>query len=195
METLKTYNAKELLLTFSQSDRVKSDLEFALNKPERWDQAFVVRKWYEISPSMEFRGYVCKGKLNALSQYNYVCCYPLVVKHAEAIKMAILNFFNETIHRLLSSKFTDYIIDFVMVGEKETEGGKGFSFSRILVIELNPFLSSTDALLFSWKDDLERFQNGPFEFRVQPTPIPGITSKVSSEWRQLLQEEGLLLLK
>jgi len=191
-ELLKTHNAKELIHTFCQSERVNSDLEIAMTKTERWDQYFVVRKWHTIHPSMEFRGFVCNGNLNALSQYNHLCHYPHVVKFQKEIAAAIVSFFNAHIKSILLKQFAQYVIDFAIVGDKD-ENGK-FSFSRIFVIELNPFLFSTDGALFSWGRERPLLENGPFEMRVLEAEITAVKTKLSHDWRDVLEQENKKLI-
>ena len=146
-----------------------------------------MRKWYPIKPSMEFRGYFANGNLNALSQYNYVCLYPEVTNYKAQIVAEILKFFEEKMKPILAKKFTEYIIDFAVVGDRVLNGK--FSFDRLMIIELNPFLTSTDSLLFSWKEERGLLEHGPFEFRVREKEVPNVATKVSPEWRAILEEE------
>jgi hypothetical protein len=185
---LQTHNAKELVDTFVLSERVYEDLNIALGKSERWDQYFVVRKWYTIHPSMEFRGFVCNGALNALSQYNHLCYYPNVTKNEKGIGAAIVEYFNVNIKDRLAKKFPQYVVDFAIVGDRE-ENGK-FVFDRIFVIELNPFLFSTDGALFSWGRERNLLEHGPFEFRVLDKEITAVKTKLSHDWRDVLEQEN-----
>lgn len=53
---------------FSISERISQDMKLALAHPERFKEHFVIRKWVDLDPSLEFRGFVKNNKLNALSQ-------------------------------------------------------------------------------------------------------------------------------
>lgn len=137
---------------------------------------------------MEFRGFYANGNLNALSQYNHLCHYPQVVKFRNELGSLIFDFFNSQIKHLLAPKFDQYVIDFAIVGDRE-ENGK-FAFDRIFVIELNPFLFSTDGALFSWGRERPLLEHGPFEFRVLEKPITAVKTKLSHDWRDVLEQEN-----
>ena len=69
-----------------------------------------------------------------------------------------------------------YIVDFAVCGD---------NLERILIIELNPFIESTDAALFSWKEERDKLENGPFEFRIRNEKPKGQIA-ISYEYRVLL---------
>jgi len=56
IEVLKVRNASEVLASFCCSERVYQDMLLALQHPQRFEQHFIVRKWVDIDPDMEFRG-------------------------------------------------------------------------------------------------------------------------------------------
>lgn len=96
----------------------------------------------------------------------------------DSIAERICSFFKTTIQPKLKDTFDSYIIDFALVGDE---------YKEIVVIELNPFLSSTDGCLFSWKRERKLIEQGPFEFRIL-TKIPhGGKSLLSTDWRVLLE--------
>lgn len=131
---------------------------------------------------MEFRGFVTNGKLNALSQYNHLAFFPKLLELKQTIQEKILDFFNKNISDRLKDKFPQYIIDFALVGS---------DLSTIYIIELNPFLPSTDGALFSWQKERHLLENGPFEFRVRENKASGAKSLLSVAWRDVLQEENV----
>ena len=147
----------------------------------------MVRKWYTIHPSMEFRGFVCNGALNALSQYNHLCYYPVVTKYQKEMAAAIVDFFNTHIKARLT-KFPQYVIDFALVGERVDN--ERFVFERIFVIELNPFLFSTDGALYSWGRERALLEHGPFEMRALDKAITGVKTRISHDWRDVLEQEN-----
>ena len=53
------------------------------------------------------------------------------------------------------------------------------------MIELNPFMASTDAALFSWETEMERLKNGPFEFRIR-TEAPKEKLEIAHKYKVLL---------
>lgn len=183
LEVMKVRTAEEAVELLLRSERVAEDMSLALDahskNPGTWFQNLIARQWRDIDIDMEFRGFVHKGKLNALSQYNYICFFPRLVDMKDKICQVIRTFFDTKIQEKLSTTFDSYIIDFALLGDYPYE---------IMVIELNPFLCSTDGCLFSWKKEREIIENGPFEFRIN-TKIPhGGKTMISSDWRRLMEE-------
>lgn len=76
---MKVSSAQQILSMFIHSERIEHDLGSALKYgKEKFDQNVVLRKWIPIDIDMEFRGFVCNGKLTALSQYNHFILYVLL---------------------------------------------------------------------------------------------------------------------
>ncbi|KAL6050059.1 Cell division cycle protein 123 [Balamuthia mandrillaris] len=82
----------EALKLFITSERSYEDLVLALEFPEKWDMKVIIRKWVDIHPSMEFRGFVYNKNLTALSQYFYVAFFPQLLKHKDSICAKIQGF-------------------------------------------------------------------------------------------------------
>lgn len=53
---------------------------------------------------------------------------------------------------------------------------------KITLIELSPFLPCTGPALFKWGIDRQRFEQGPFEFRLQTTLHPHIDELLEVNW-------------
>jgi hypothetical protein len=163
-----------------------------------------VRQWVAIDVSMEFRGFVNNGRLNALSQYNHLCYFPELRRHRDRIGASISRFFNESISPCLSGHFESYVIDFAMTGFDESRPG----VERLWVIELNPFMETTDGCLFSWQHERHLLEGGaeggsegsapsaddgpsmPPHFRVCGAPRNGAKALVANDWRALLEGTG-----
>jgi hypothetical protein len=194
LELLKIHAARECLDLFLRSERIAQDMLLALQHKERWNENFIVRRWVDIDVSMEFRGFVHNNTLNALSQYNHLCFWPHLVQNREPIAAQICTFFeNQMAPRL--EKIGSYIIDFALVPKRGVaDEGKENNPSvyqpdmDVLVIELNPFLETTDGCLFSWQREREVLDRGPFEFRVCPAERKGARALVSHDWRGLMDE-------
>lgn len=170
LELLKARTAADALELFMHSERIYQDMLLATDRPDRWEESFVVREWVDIDVGMEFRGFVKGGRLTALSQYNHLAYFPGLVARKAEIGAMIDRFFTDDILPKLSPKFTDYVIDFALTepaagaalakdggggGGREGQGGAA---PKLWVIELNPFLETTDGCLFSWgreRDTLE----------------------------------------
>jgi len=187
-ESLKSHTAKDVMKTFILSERVYQDLELAAMRPDRWQQYFVVRKWYKIDPSMEFRGFVANGHLNALSQYNYLALYPHLHQFKAQLEKNILAYFNTKLLPALATKFSEYVIDFCVLSDP-AKAPSEWDLTALKIIELNPYENATDAALFSWNQEKEKLDHGPFELRLVDKPLEGITHKISHEWRDLLAQE------
>ena len=180
LEMLKAYSASDALSLFLCSERIYQDMLLALERPERWNESFAVRRWVDIDVGMEFRGFVKGGNLTALSQYNHLCFFPELVERQVEIEGKVRSFFDESIQERLAPMFQDYVIDFAL-----TEGGS------IYVIELNPFMESTCGCLFSWqKESNILFGAAEFEFRIVTAVRNGAKALVANDWRQLLEQGG-----
>jgi hypothetical protein len=66
-----------------------------------------------IRPDLEFRCFVSKKKISAISQYDPVGYFPHVVKHQEAIKDNIFTFYNDVIKYLAFKNFNVFEIRFL----------------------------------------------------------------------------------
>jgi hypothetical protein len=81
---------------------------------------------------------------------------------------------------LSAQKRLSYVIDFALTGE---------NLSQIWVIELNPFLPTTDGALFSWERERSLLENGPYEFRYRKAPAHGARALISIDWREVIDSE------
>lgn len=206
LELMKAYRADDALALFLRSERIYQDMLLALERPERWDENFAVRRWIDIDVSMEFRGFVKGGRLCALSQYNHLCFFPELPPMKAALEAQIRRFYEENIRLRLESSFQDYVIDFAV-----TECGE--QDFTVWVIELNPFLETTDGCLFSWRHERHILEGSPkneceavganagvmtigastpepFEFRLVQSVIHGAKALVANDWRQLLESDS-----
>jgi hypothetical protein len=207
LELMKAFRADDALTLFLRSERIYQDMLLALERPERWDENFAVRQWVDIDVSMEFRGFVKGGRLCALSQYNHLCFFPELLPMKVALEAQIRRFYEENIRSRLASSFEDYVIDFAVTGDGEHD-------FTIWVIELNPFMETTDGCLFSWRHERHILEGSlqhegesagalggggsldtggapePFEFRLVQSVVHGAKALVANDWRQLLESDG-----
>ena len=212
LELMKAFGADDALALFLRSERIYQDMLLALERPERWDENFAVRQWVDIDVSMEFRGFVKGGRLCALSQYNHLCFFPELPRMKSALEAQIRKFYVEHIQSRLGSAFQDYVIDFAVTGSSGGLPQQGEQDFKIWVIELNPFMETTDGCLFSWSHERhilegsasseggggsevggsadDRLDPEPFEFRLVQSVIRGAKALVASDWRQLLESDS-----
>ncbi|KAJ5078860.1 cell division cycle protein [Anaeramoeba ignava] len=177
-QLLQVSNAKDMLLEWCTSDRIYEDLVLALEHPEKFNENFVIREWIDIDVDMEFRGFVSNGNLVALSQYNHVCVFPRVIQYKDKIQKLILDTFQKIKPKLIH--YSHYIVDFAITGK---------DLDTVWIIELNPWIFSTDGCLFSWTLDKSILENGPFEFRIREKEDEDLPKKISLEWREKLLYE------
>jgi D123 len=194
-DMLRMTTAQEVLDAFMRSSRISDDMRLALDRKDRFRENFVVRKWHNIAIDMEYRAFVYKGKMTAMSQYNHVLYSPRVVSKGHQIMRDCFQFWEANLRDSLAAneKLESYVVDFAVCGEEfgdrqaPQEGPM-----KIWVIELNPFWSTTDGALFSWTTEREILENGSPEdgamvTRVQEdSRLSGIKAVVAVDWRELL---------
>lgn len=89
---------------FLSSERINSDLELALEYPDKWSQHFVVRfvdlvfddllrhrQFVSIPIEFEFRGFVVNNQLRAMCQYYHWLFFPTLVENKAKLNEIILN--------------------------------------------------------------------------------------------------------
>ena len=122
----KVTNGDEAMKLFCNSDRIKRHLQ---HRDSLARISVVVRRWADIEPEMEFRGYVSGGKLVALSHYFKFLFTPAIVLNASKIMQSIVVFQESKIHIPLDK----YVCDFYC-------NVKSF---KVTCIELNPWAPNT----------------------------------------------------
>ncbi len=176
-QAFKMHTAKDVIASFIASERIYQDMLLALRHQDRFRENFVIRKWYEIDSDMEFRGFCYKGKLTALSQYHHFTFFPRLIERKQQIEERIRDYFERHVAHRLTNRMESYIIDFALCGE---------DLEQIWIIELNPFLETTDGCMFSWQKERAVLENGPFEFRVNERPVRGSRSMIGKFWQCVL---------
>ena len=184
---LKVDQAQTAFEFFTKSERISEDISLALTQRDAFQMNIVLRQWVDIDIDMEFRGFVCNGRLNALSQYNHIVTFDRLRMDSEYqsdIQQRILAFWDEEIKlRLAKVDIQRCIVDFALTGRNR---------DRLFVIELNPFQTSTDSALFSWKTDRFILENGPFEFCIRQDEDESLCSRLGVEWRDFVDKIQIL---
>jgi hypothetical protein len=168
-QALKVLNGKEAMFLLTNSQRIYHDLTSLLlesDKDHPFKLVLAVRKWIQIYPGFEFRGFVYQNKLNALTQYFETICVPELVKTKEFVQGRITTLFSK-IGPLLK-KLDNYVIDFCMLKD-----------GKIMLIELNHFSPTTGTALFSKEDYNGLFRSGPLEFRIHEKDDEKVGEKMS----------------
>ncbi|KAF8943791.1 hypothetical protein BGZ47_005051 [Haplosporangium gracile] len=150
--TLKCQHVSDIFLLLKSSDFIAHDLAHAYEdcsdavaegaegvreRPEVVE--LVLRKWFDLAPSMEFRCFVRENKLVAISQRD-MTYYDFLKGIQEELEDKIVDFFEDKINGHFPD--SDYTFDVYITRNKD----------RIYLIDFNPFAQKTDSLLFDWKE-------------------------------------------
>ena len=117
---LRVKSAGEVLDMFLRSQRIYQDLYLAvINQPEKYNENFVIRKFFEIDIDMEFRGFVFENELVALSQYNYLICSKRLVDGKETYGQMVKHYFDGSVKpKLMAVEFPkNLVVDFAICDE------------------------------------------------------------------------------
>ena len=168
--SLKIHTAEEAMNFLLTSERAYTDMIDWINYGE--PEQIVLREWQsELSYDYEFRVFINKNKITAISQYDHYAVYSHLQQEKEKIEKSIRNFW-EKIHPFVGEE--SYVIDFGYFPETDT----------CIMIEISPFLPCTGPALFHWKNDKELLENGPLEFRINTRERPDIDELIQSNWVQ-----------
>ena len=173
-ELFRVQSGDEILKLFERSHRVVSDLQKATDAGK--GSVIVLRQFTLCLPEDEFRCFVHQGKLTGISQYCYSLLFPTVVKNKAHIEELIRELFQS-----FPFPFESFVCDVVIVGNERAE-----------IIEINPWIADTGALLFSWKDERDRAVLGgklPFEFRIREEMHDNPYSTIPYEFREFFERE------
>jgi len=154
--TLRCTNAGEIFLLLKASEFVAHDLTSPYEgcpdapappaagapalPPPPSEVHLVLRRWQEISTAMEFRCFVNRDELVAVSQRDYTTFYPSMAAIKSEVEGDILSFFQSKIKGNFAGG-PDYTFDVY----RKSKG-------NVLLIDFNPFSPVTDALLFTWAE-------------------------------------------
>ncbi|KAI5061603.1 hypothetical protein GOP47_0024108 [Adiantum capillus-veneris] len=144
---LKCTNFGEICLLLKASDSLVHDLSHAFDSCDdkmshRPQQFFLaLRKWYDMRPEMEFRGFVKRGLLVGVSQREVTGFYPALLESRETLDASIFQFFVDCLSECF--ELDDYTFDCYV-----TRTGK------VKLVDFNPWGAFTLPLLFTW-DELE----------------------------------------
>lgn len=151
--SLQCHMPADVHLLLKSSDFVLHDLiqpfkdceDHAINSdPVKYD--LVLRKWIEINPANEFRCFVRNKILIGISQRDdSIYCAHIEIEKEDIVR-DIMSFFNEQI----GPKFPldNYVMDVVRQRK-----------DKIVLVDINPYGITTDALLFDWNENLLQTSN------------------------------------
>jgi hypothetical protein len=144
---MRCYSTSDLFLLLKSSDYLNHDMYHAFDDtidynekaPPKFGVELILRKWVDINPSLEFRCFVRDRQLIAISQrdLNY---YSFLDDLRDELMEKIGIFFDD----VLMSKFDSNSFVFDVYLPKP--------FTKVYLIDINPFQRSTESLLFSWNE-------------------------------------------
>jgi len=162
--TLKCESVKEVLLLLKSSDFISHDLCNSFdhccdrNQHSSRPDVFhlVLRRWRSIDESSEFRCFVRRGQLRAVSQRLTHIFFPHLLDpaFAEIALQSINQFLNDSVQGRFP--LDSFACDIVL--------GK-LPRLKVTLVDFSPWAPSTDPLLFEW-DELETSLGLSAEFRV-----------------------------
>ncbi|CAG8601569.1 5524_t:CDS:2 [Rhizophagus irregularis] len=133
--TLKCNSPSDIFLLLKSSDFIAHDLDHAFDdcyydnqsdsrrhRPNEFE--LVLRKWYDVAPSMEFRCFVKEEEL------------------VEELETKIIQFFETHVQNKFFNR--DYVFDVYVTRNRE----------RVWLIDFNPFGPMTDGLMYTWEEIL-----------------------------------------
>lgn len=145
--SLRCTNFGEISLLLKASDTLVHDLCHAFDSCDdkvshRPDHFFLaLRKWYDLRPEMEFRGFVRHGLLVGICQREITGFYPALLESVETLELAIFRFFMDSLCEAF--ELEDYTFDCYV-----TRAGS------VKLVDFNPWGAFTLPLLFTW-DELD----------------------------------------
>lgn len=154
--------ANDIYLLLKSSDFITHDLEHAFDDTdpdtdtditqESIKYVLVLRKWFKVNPSCEFRCFVREKRLVGICQRDlnhFAFLFPMV----DSLRATILDYFDSTLKNTFPDG--DFVFD-VYLPEP---------YDKVRLMDINPWAPRTDPILFSWLELLT--------LRV-PMPLLGI---------------------
>jgi len=146
--SLAVSSGKEAVELFLRSKRICEDISFAeLNAGESFDLRIEVREWCpEIFPEREFRLFVWKKKLVAISQYYSDVFVPELSKRREDVSQKIQSFYQTEIQPKLPKDVQNLTVDVALSED----------FSKVFLIEVGNPPPVAGTALFDWESDFDQ---------------------------------------
>ena len=213
--SMRVSTVEEGLAMHYQSRRIMWDFKYYLQNPTKEPLSLVVREWLNIPLAFEFRAFVYKGEMTAISQYFSQLYFPHLSALKDSLQRQMLSFWRriapafeyiraqpDPAHVAIdgADPICKYVIDFALVISPEGEemlknapissvSDQAFDGGRWIVLEVNPFNISTGSCLFDWASESDSnvlLGRSPFEFRVQPHPVvEKLIPQLHPSWRSI----------
>lgn len=178
-----------------EADRTYDDLAAHAAGKIEVDFNLVVREFRHFPVELEFRGFIHKRKLTALTQYNEFCFFPQLPEMKASIVQRIHDEFSRMLPKIPLDSF---VVDFVLATDGRSEGDSNrddkdrhlelpLSEYSVWIIELNPLAEFAGTGLFDWlKDKPVLLGRKEFEFRCQEKlPDPNLVlANMTPSWKE-----------
>lgn len=192
---LKCTSPSDVYILLKSSDFVSHDLsidtvfegcQYDPSNPPSYQLELVLRKWYPIDRSREFRCFVREGRLIGISQRD-TNFYDFMnePKTQNKIVETLQRFWKEEIKSKWHGQ-QDYIFDVLMTRD----------LSRGHILDFNPYAPRTDPLLFTYEELLSVCAQGLStpELRIIDSPLhPVATRNAPAHQHNMLPIEALAL--
>ncbi|PKA49277.1 hypothetical protein AXF42_Ash014179 [Apostasia shenzhenica] len=185
--SLRCTSFAEIALLLHSSDRAVHDLCYAIDScSDRSSAPFsfslALRKFYPgLRPEMEFRCFVRRHQLLAISQREITAYYPSLLDRRDELRQLIEDFFAEAVDPTF--KLEDYTFDVHVTGDW-----------RIKILDFNPWGAFTLPLLFSWEElEKKSFGEEEVEFRLVESQCgvrPGLKTAVPFDYLDAAEGSG-----
>lgn len=139
--------ANDIYLLLKSSDFITHDLEHAFDDTdpnidsgitkEDIKYVLVLRKWFKVNPSCEFRCFVRQRRVIGICQRDlnhFAFLFPMV----DSLRDTILDYFDSTLKDTFPEE--DFVFDIYLPEP----------YDKVRLVDINPWAPRTDPLLFSW---------------------------------------------
>ena len=146
---------------------------------------FVVRPFVQFDVENEFRAFVFKRRLTAITQYNELCYFPRLQLCHDAVCRAMM----DTAAALILSlppTLDNCVIDFVCIDEQAGWTAR--------IVEINPMAEFAGSGLFSFEKDWRVLQgHDPFEFRFRKdaSHVKLALRQMSDDWKSVIRKADI----
>ncbi|KAI8366069.1 D123-domain-containing protein [Radiomyces spectabilis] len=151
----------DVYLLLKSSDFINHDLHHAFDDCDDKDNTadstpfhLVLRKWYDLQPSMEFRCFIKANELIGICQRdpNF---YQFLVGIKDELEDKIHDFYEDHVKDKFGSD--NFVLDVYIPRDRR----------KVWIVDFNPFSPTTDSLLYTW-EELAKFdvQTDEPEFRI-----------------------------
>ena len=191
-------SGEEAIKLIIYSQRIFQDFKMGqlMIGEDEYKTKLILREFnHNIDFEYEFRCFVFKNKITAITQYNSMIYLHKIVKNKQKIQEGMKRFWRKNIAEcMMENGISSYVMDLAMLKKENKENDdnddekKGDDEFEFILIEMNPFCTNAGAMLFEWKEDVKILTNQPLEFRILENVYSEKPEKLTSELNELFDE-------